>query len=158
MLEVASEKGLPVGFDPTFNQQLEVKGVTLATPNYAEAVAAAGLTSVPTAYEGHCDMLLAEAGRVLSAKWHPELMIITLGPRGMYLHSRDGQTRTIPTLAREVYDVSGAGDTVIAAAMLALLGGASHDEAAGLANFAAGIVVGRIGAATCTRQDLVAHD
>ena len=101
------------------------------------------------------DPVLRTAAETLVKIWKPELLIITLGPHGMYLVSRGGEPRVIPTRAREVYDVCGAGDTVIAAAMLALAGGASHEDAAAVANCAAGVVVGKVGTATCSPQELL---
>jgi D-beta-D-heptose 7-phosphate kinase/D-beta-D-heptose 1-phosphate adenosyltransferase len=84
------------------------------------------------------------------------MLAITLGPHGMYLVKRDMKPIIIPARAREVYDVSGAGDTVIATLMLAVVAGADYLEAAALANYAAGVVVGKIGTATCTPAELVA--
>jgi D-beta-D-heptose 7-phosphate kinase/D-beta-D-heptose 1-phosphate adenosyltransferase len=73
----------------------------------------------------------------------------------MLLVSSEHPEYHIPTRAREVFDVSGAGDTVIAVSLLALASGASHQEAAELANYAAGIVVGKLGTAACSRDDLL---
>jgi D-beta-D-heptose 7-phosphate kinase/D-beta-D-heptose 1-phosphate adenosyltransferase len=82
--------------------------------------------------------------------------LITLGDQGMLLCQRDQPPLLIPTVAREVFDVSGAGDTVIAAFTLAILAGASPLEAAMLSNHAAGLVVGKLGTATVTPEELVA--
>jgi D-beta-D-heptose 7-phosphate kinase/D-beta-D-heptose 1-phosphate adenosyltransferase len=73
----------------------------------------------------------------------------------MYLLCNDQEPAIIPTRAQEVYDVSGAGDTVIATAMLSLVSGASYYEAALLANYAAGVVVGKLGTATCTQEEVL---
>ena len=97
------------------------------------------------------------AGRALMERWQPEHLVVTLGPQGMLLLARGDRPRHVPTRAREVYDVSGAGDTVIAVLTLALAAGADHVEAAEIANYAAGVVVGKMGTATCTPEELRAH-
>ena len=82
---------------------------------------------------------------------------MTLGADGMLISRRGSVVRSIPTAARQVYDVSGAGDTVIAALTLALTSGCSLEQAAHLANAAAGVVVGKIGTATVTPGELLAY-
>ena len=146
---------IPVGFDPKENERLNMTGITLATPNYKEACAAAGLKESVIHGEPESDPVLKAAGEILMKKWDPDLLIVTLGAHGMYLLEEGMAPRIIPTRAREVFDVSGAGDTVIAAAFLCLVGGASHYEAASLANYAAGVVVGKVGTATCTPKELI---
>ena len=85
------------------------------------------------------------------------MLSITLGADGMLL-AKDGKVeKTIPTAAREVFDVSGAGDTVIASLTLALVADASLEEAAELANLAAGIVVGKVGTATASTEEIIRH-
>jgi len=148
---------IPVGFDPKDNETLKMKGITLATPNYKEACAAAGLKEAVIRREPEADPILKEAGDILLEKWDPKLLIITLGAHGMYLVAKREKPQIIPTRAREVFDVSGAGDTVISAAFLALVGGASHYDAASLANYAAGVVVGKLGTATCTPEELIEY-
>jgi len=155
VLAKAASCGVPVGLDPKSNHELPVCGIALATPNYTEACAAAGLLPREISDPPDRDERLAEAGRILMERWKPGLLIITLGPHGMYLLGPNEEPRVIPTRAREVFDVSGAGDTVIAAAMLALTAGASHYEAALLANYAAGVVVGKVGTATCSPDELI---
>jgi len=155
VLSTAAACGVAVGLDPKDNHELPVRGIALATPNYAEACSAAGLTTREITDPPDGDPRLAEAGRILMEKWNPDFLIITLGAHGMYLLGKDEPPRVIPTRAREVFDVSGAGDTVIAVAMLALAAGASHYEAAALANYAAGVVVGKVGTATCSPDELI---
>jgi len=94
------------------------------------------------------DRLLTELG--------PALLLITLGEQGMLLCRRGFAPFHIPTVAREVFDVSGAGDTVIASFTLAIAAGASPVEAAILSNHAAGVVVGKIGTATVSPEELLA--
>lgn len=152
----AAKQRVLVGLDPKDNHLFSFRGLTLATPNYREACDAAGVPMVPLESVPDYEVLLHGVGETLQAKWNAELLAITLGAHGMYLMGQGDAPRLIPTKAREVFDVCGAGDTVIATAMLAMVGGASHTEAVILANYAAGIVVGRIGAATCTPEELLA--
>ena len=120
LLSEAARRGIPVGLDPKDNRKMRFKGVTLATPNYKEALTLAGIPLPGVHRPPDADEWLALAGRRLSLEWDTELLIITLGADGMYLRGRDGKTTIIPTRAREVFDVTGAGDTVIATALLAL--------------------------------------
>ncbi len=146
---------IPVGLDPKDNHELVTEGLTLATPNYKEACFAAGLREVPLRGDLLAHENLRRAGEILKAKWQVDFLAITLGSHGMYLLPRDRAPSVIPTLAREVFDVTGAGDTVIATAMMAIAAGADYVDAALLANCAAGVVVGKLGAATCTPQELL---
>jgi D-beta-D-heptose 7-phosphate kinase/D-beta-D-heptose 1-phosphate adenosyltransferase len=100
---------------------------------------------------------LLQAADRLSDLWQTEHLMITLGPQGMLLKEKSGEVRHVTTRAREVFDVSGAGDTVIATTMLALAAGATFFEAADLANVAAGIVVAKLGTATVTPDEILAE-
>ena len=102
------------------------------------------------------DRNLIRTAEKLLRELHPALLLITLGELGMLLCQRDHAPFHIPTVAQEVFDVSGAGDTVIATFTLAVGAGASPLEAAILSNHAAGIVVGKIGTATTTPEELLA--
>lgn len=156
VLGAARRKGIPVGLDPKDNRDLRLRGITLATPNYKEAHVCAGLTPRPApAGDPLQDASLRKAAEVLMNEWTPDLLIVTLGPQGMYLAAKDRPAWVIPTRAREVFDVSGAGDTVIATCVLALAAGAAFDEAAVLGNNAAGVVVGKLGTATCSPDELL---
>ena len=88
-------------------------------------------------------------------QWRPEMLLITLGAGGMALFERDGEPHHIPTVAKEVFDVSGAGDTVIAAAVTSIAAGATPVEAAIIANHAGGIVVGKVGTASAGADELL---
>jgi D-beta-D-heptose 7-phosphate kinase/D-beta-D-heptose 1-phosphate adenosyltransferase len=124
-------------------------GLDLLTPNRREAVEMSGL-AFPSEEE-------VDFGRVCARIWarlRPENLVVTLGPDGMLISRRGRVLRRIPTAARQVYDVSGAGDTVIAALTLALTSGAGLEEAAHFANAAAGVVVGKFGTATVTPREL----
>ncbi len=134
--------------DPKEEHTPYYRGVTALTPNKKEAALAAGMPITDEAS-------LLRAGKKIVSKLKPEVLLITLGEDGMCLFSRGGRKPLkIPTVAREVFDVSGAGDTVIAAFTLARAAGASFPEAAMLANAAAGVVVGKIGVATCSPEEL----
>lgn len=123
------------------------RGITLATPNVHEAAEAAGL-------EIRDDASLHVAGNRLLERWDAEALLITRGEHGMTLFTNDGLVRHFPTAAQQVYDVTGAGDTVVAACALALAAGASLNEAALMANHAAGVVIGKLGTATLSAAEL----
>lgn len=152
-LRAARERGLIVCLDPKMRSFAHYQPVTVITPNNQEASDASG---VPIEDE----QSLTEAGRKLLASIDTRAVLITRGEEGMALFTGGGpdgaHVTHIPTVAREVYDVTGAGDTVIATLALALAGGASLEEAAVLANHAAGVVVGKVGTASLTRDELLA--
>lgn len=147
-LAAARERGLTVCLDPKLRSFVHYQPVTVITPNNQEAAEASGL-----AIED--EQSLIEAGQNLLASVDCRAVLITRGEEGMTLFTKDGVTH-IPTVAREVYDVTGAGDTVIATLALALASGASLEEAAVLANHAAGVVVAKVGTASVTRDELLA--
>lgn len=147
-LASAHEKGITVCLDPKMRNFVHYQPVTVITPNNQEAAEAAGIE-----IEG--EESLTEAGRKLLASIECRAVLITRGEEGMTLFTEDGVTH-IPTVAREVYDVTGAGDTVIATLALAIASGASLEEAAVLANHAAGVVVAKVGTASVTRDELLA--
>lgn len=154
IMDVAIRKGLPVGYDPKDDHPLAISGLALATPNFKEACVAAGESPLEPLVDPGRDPRLARAAALLLEKWSPALLAITLGSHGMYLCSCNAEPVLLPTRAREVFDVSGAGDTVIATTLLALMAGGDHVEAASLANYAAGIVCAKMGTAPCTRAEL----
>jgi rfaE bifunctional protein kinase chain/domain len=122
--------------------------VTLITPNNAEASAMSG---IPIEDENS----LIQAGEGLLERLGCRMLLVTLGESGMALFQKDMPMTTIATVARRVYDVTGAGDTVVSAIALALLAGLSPADAATLANIAAGIVVGEVGTATVAASRLI---
>jgi rfaE bifunctional protein kinase chain/domain len=124
-------------------------GVTCVAPNVHEASAASGIAIVD-------DASLERAGAQLLDRLHCRYVVITRGEHGMSLFGADGTRFTIPSVARKVFDVSGAGDTVIAVLGLALAGGASIERAMQLANFAAGAVVEKLGTATASGEEILA--
>src|SRR5436853_906102 len=147
-LAAARQSDIAVCLDPKMRSFANYQPVTVITPNHQEAAEATGL-----AIED--DASLNEAGRRLLDAIDCRAVLITRGEEGMALFTDGGEVTRIPTVAREVYDVTGAGDTVIATLALALAAGATFAEAAILANHAAGVVVGKVGTATVTRDELL---
>jgi D-beta-D-heptose 7-phosphate kinase/D-beta-D-heptose 1-phosphate adenosyltransferase len=148
-------RGLWLSLDPKPVHHLNLGGLSLITPNRKEAFELAG---IPDGYKrGNPleDARLLQAAETLLSKLQPAVLLITLGDQGMLLCCRDQQPFHIPTVAQEVYDVSGAGDTVIASFTLAIAAGASPPEAAIFSNHAAGVVVGKIGTAVVGPEELL---
>jgi len=141
--------------DPNSRHLLRYSGLTAITPNRSEAFVAAGLPYVEPADNVLSDEPLLRVGRALLRKWKPRNLLITLGEHGMCLFRPDQKPHHIPTVAQEVFDVSGAGDTAIATLVAALAAGANPVEAAELSNHASGVVVGKIGTATCSPAELL---
>ncbi len=144
---LAHRYGIPVIVDPKVAHIGRYKGATVLTPNHLEAVQAAGL-------HGDDEGTLLEAGRQLHQRLGCQAVLITRGEHGMSLVEAGGRVTHIPTVARQVFDVTGAGDTVVATLALALAGGAPMAQAARIANYAAGIVVGMVGTGTVTAAQL----
>jgi D-beta-D-heptose 7-phosphate kinase/D-beta-D-heptose 1-phosphate adenosyltransferase len=153
--ERARRAGKILAVDPNPHNPLAWQHVTVIKPNRAEAFASAGLPPAEPVDPPTADGALLEVGRVLSEKWDADNLLITLGEDGILLFRHDAPPYHAPTRAREVFDVSGAGDTVIALFTLALSAGASPSEAAEIANHASGIVVGKLGTATVTPDELL---
>jgi len=147
VVEICRKNNKVVTVDPKEEHFDYYKYVTSLTPNLKEAQNAVNV-KVKSKSE------IPNLGRMIMEKLQPKSLLITLGEDGMILFS-DNQHYHIPTTALEVYDVTGAGDTVIAVFTLALSSGATHYEAALIANFAAGIVVEKLGAATTTVKELL---
>jgi rfaE bifunctional protein kinase chain/domain len=147
VLAVAARQGRIVAVDPKVQHLPLFKGVTVVAPNHHEAAAAARLQ-----VRNEADLL--RVGRVLLRRLQVRAVLITRGEQGMSLFEAEKAVVHIPTVAREVYDVTGAGDTVMGALSLALAARADMREAAIIANYAAGVVVGKRGTATVTRGEL----
>jgi D-beta-D-heptose 7-phosphate kinase/D-beta-D-heptose 1-phosphate adenosyltransferase len=146
-MSLARARNIPVVVDPKFHNFFCYAGATVFKPNRRELEAALGATvelEADDALPGVLDRLRVEH------------LLLTLGERGMVLVSRDGETLRIPTAAREVYDVVGAGDTVTAYLASMLAAGATPAEAALIANYAAGVEVGKLGAATVSGEETLA--
>jgi D-glycero-beta-D-manno-heptose-7-phosphate kinase len=149
LLAAASEQRVPVLVDPKVGHFPLYRKVTVVTPNQLEAEQATGRT-----IQGTGD--LHAVGQRLLRMLACEAVLVTRGEQGMALFTRDGRPALIPTAAREVYDVTGAGDTVIATLALALSAGAPLAQSAMLANYAAGVVVGKVGTATASPDEVLA--
>jgi rfaE bifunctional protein kinase chain/domain len=145
MIEQARASGKPVLVDPKGDDYARYAGATLLTPNRSEMRQVVG--------RWLDDVELAAKAAGLREKLHLEALLVTRSEEGMTLFSATGATHE-PAVAREVYDVSGAGDTVIATLAVMLGGGMSLQQAMRQANLAAGVVVGKLGAATCSLQEL----
>lgn len=139
---------MPVLIDPKLRNFEAYRPATLITPNHHEALRMAGL-------EEDTDEGLLMVARAIRKRLSCDAVLITRGDRGMMLIEGDQDSINVQTVAREVFDVTGAGDTVISALAAALAAGASMTEAAVLANHAAGIVVGKLGTATATAQEVL---
>ena len=147
LTRLAAIRHIPVIVDPKVEHFSYYKGATVITPNHLEATQAAGV-------HGDDDQATNEAGAIIRQRLGCQALLITRGEKGMSLYEADGVSWHIPTQARQVYDVTGAGDTVVGTLALALATGASMRDAAVLANHAAGIVVGMVGTATLSAQQL----
>ncbi len=138
-----------VALDPKPRAGVDFSGVSLMTPNRSEALRLAGIEDVPGMPFPADDVCAA-----IHRRFAPKMLVVTLGPDGMLLGEGGRAAERIPTAAREVFDVSGAGDTVISALVLALSAGFGLREAARFANEAAGVVVGKVGTATVSPDEL----
>jgi rfaE bifunctional protein kinase chain/domain len=148
ILPLARERRIPVFVDPKVENFAVYSPITLISPNHHEAARVVRHTCLTNAE-------VEQAGREIMAMIETAYLVIKRGEQGMSLFEKSKPAVHIPTIAREVFDVTGAGDTVIAAAALALLSGASLLEAAVIANAAGGVVVGKIGTATCSPKELL---
>jgi len=146
-LAIASKRGIPVIVDPKYRNFFAYRGATIFKPNRRELESALGATMDVE----HPETLPSLVQRLGVAN-----LLLTLGERGMVLIGANGHAVRIPTTAREVYDVVGAGDTVTAYLAVMLAAGATAIEAAVIANFAAGVEVGKLGAATVGRAEVLA--
>lgn len=146
MIELARERGVPVLVDPKGRDFARYRGATALTPNLHEFEAAVGA----------CDDGLDACARAMAHNLELDGVLVTQGERGMTLYPRTGEPMHSPARAKEVFDVTGAGDTVIAAYATALAAGFEARERLLIANVAAGIVVGRLGTATVTEAELIA--
>jgi D-glycero-beta-D-manno-heptose-7-phosphate kinase len=149
LLPLARRHRVPVLVDPKVSHFALYRKVTVVTPNQLEAEQAAGRSIRDE------EDLRAVGSRILRMLGC-EAVLVTRGEHGMALFPRDGKSSLIPTAAREVFDVTGAGDTVIATLALALAAGAPLAQAAVLANHAAGVVVGKVGTATASPAEVLA--
>ena len=146
VVALARKYNVMSALDPHSDHPFNVKGISIMTPNRSEAYALARQRLEPKP-QGNGRAALLTVGKRLLSQWGLEHLLITLGAGGMALFEKDSPAdfMVIPTVAKQVFDVSGAGDTVMASIVLALLSGVSTVEACHISNVAAGVVVGRIG-------------
>jgi len=156
VLEAADKGKKLVTCDPNPKNPLEWPGIAAIKPNRLEAFAVAGLPLSPPVFPVEKDEALFRVGNILLERWNAGALLITLGEQGMILFRRGIPPYHTPTRAREIFDVSGAGDTAISLFTLGMAAGATPEESAELANHASGIVVGKLGTATCSRKELEA--
>jgi len=154
--ELCRGRGIWLSVDPKPVHRLDLSGLSLITPNRKEAFELVGLPDETRHLNPVEDPNLMQATRSLLEGLRPAVLLITLGELGMLLCEHGRPPFHIPTVAQEVFDVSGAGDTVIATFTLAIAAGASAVEAAIVSNHAAGIVVGKVGTATVAPEELLA--
>ena len=147
VMEVARRRGIPIVVDPKFRQFFEYAGATVFKPNRRELESALGAA---------VDLQNGNALPEVLARLRVDNLLVTLGAEGMVLVMKDGSSTHIPSIAREIYDVSGAGDTVTAWMGAALAAGGSIRESAQLANYAAGVEVGKPGVATVSPEEVLA--
>jgi D-beta-D-heptose 7-phosphate kinase/D-beta-D-heptose 1-phosphate adenosyltransferase len=146
-IRAARARGIPIVVDPKYRNFFEFQGTTIFKPNRRELQAAMGEWANLDSAEAQSDIVKRVGG---------EYLLLTLGEQGMALFGADGSVARVPTAARAVYDVVGAGDTVTAYLATMLAAQATAAEAAFIANFAAGIEVGKLGAATVLPAELLA--
>jgi D-glycero-beta-D-manno-heptose-7-phosphate kinase len=147
VMEVAKRRGIPVVVDPKYRQFFQYQGATVFKPNRRELESALGAA---------VDLQNGNALPEVLARLKVDNLLVTLGAEGMVLVTKDGNLTQIPSIARQIFDVSGAGDTVTAWLGTALAAGASIREAAQLANYAAGVEVGKAGVATVSPEEVLA--
>jgi len=148
IIPLAKRHGKIVAVDPKENHFSYYKGASVITPNHHEASKAVGFPITD-------EVSMVKAGDKLIKKLNLDVLLLTLGEKGMMVVQKGISPKSIPTIAQEVFDVSGAGDTVIAVYTLSMVGGGSPIVSAHIANCAAGIVVGKVGTATVERYELI---
>ncbi|NQT23022.1 MAG: bifunctional hydroxymethylpyrimidine kinase/phosphomethylpyrimidine kinase, partial [Candidatus Omnitrophica bacterium] len=148
VLSIAKRHKKIISVDPKEEHLNYYKGVTVITPNNHEASKAVG-------FKINDKISLKKAGQILLNKFKAKIAIITLGEDGMAVFEYGKPFKKIPTVAQEVYDVSGAGDTVISTFTMSLVSGATAIQAAHIANCAAGIVVGKVGISVVSEDELI---
>lgn len=151
IIRLSREKKIPVAVDPQVRHFQLYRGATVMTPNEKEASEGIGAAFPKNDAESET------IGKKIIENLELDHLLLTRSHKGMALFEKDRETVFIPTIAREVYDVTGAGDTVIAVYTAALASGASTAEATQLANTAAGVVVGKFGTATATTDEILEH-
>jgi D-beta-D-heptose 7-phosphate kinase/D-beta-D-heptose 1-phosphate adenosyltransferase len=147
VMEIARRRGIPIVVDPKYRQFFEYAGATVFKPNRRELESALGAA---------VDLKNGNVLPDVLTRLKVDNLLVTLGAEGMLLVTKDGDLTQIPSIARQIFDVSGAGDTVTAWLGAALAAGATVREAAQLANYAAGVEVGKRGVATVSPEEVLA--
>ncbi len=147
IMEIARRRGIPIVVDPKYRQFFEYAGATVFKPNRRELESALGAA---------VDLKNGNVLPDVLTRLKVDNLLVTLGAEGMLLVTKDGDLTQIPSIARQIFDVSGAGDTVTAWLGAALAAGATVREAAQLANYAAGVEVGKRGVATVSPEEVLA--
>lgn len=154
LIDCANQHNVITVLDPNPRNPMHLRGLTAMKPNRSEAFAMAGVPQTAQKGDAAEDETLKQVANIIMQNWQVKHLLISLAAQGMALFNSDGSSMVIPTRAREVYDVSGAGDTVVAATALAMAAGGDVRSAAELANYAAGVVVRQLGTATVSAQEL----
>ena len=154
LIDCANKYNIITVLDPNPRNPMKLSGLTAMKPNRSEAFAMAGIPQTSQKGDAANDESLKVVADVIMKNWQVKHLLISLAAQGMALYNNDGTSMIIPTRAREVYDVSGAGDTVVATAALALSAKSDARNAAELANYAAGVVVKQLGTATVSAEEL----
>jgi rfaE bifunctional protein kinase chain/domain len=147
IISIANNKNILVTVDPKFDNFFDYKNVTVFKPNKKETEAVLGMKIMS-------DEDISSAGERLLLELNSQYVLLTLGENGIAVFEKDGTEKRMPTKARKVADVSGAGDTVISTLTIALTAGANIYEASFLANYAAGIVCGEVGIVPIEKEKL----
>lgn len=147
--------GIPTALDPKPGNLVPVKHLTAIKPNRLEAFALAGISDPGPEGPPEDDPALRKAAEIIEEQWAPDFLLLSLAAQGLGIFRDRKWHKLIPTRAREVFDVSGAGDTVTATFVLACTSGADAALAAEIANCAAGVVVGKVGTAPIMKEELV---
>ncbi len=155
LADLAKEHGIITSLDPHPGHAMEIQNLSVMTPNRNEAFGLAGLYCYDPVSPVEEDANLKTVANRILKSWNVDSLLITLGAQGMALFRKKKPLHAIPTKAKEVFDVSGAGDTVISIYTLCRAAGADEREAAEIANHAAGIVVGKVGTAVTSPEELL---
>ncbi|MBQ9755013.1 MAG: D-glycero-beta-D-manno-heptose-7-phosphate kinase [Lentisphaeria bacterium] len=147
--------GIPTALDPKPGNLTPVRHLTTIKPNRLEAFALAGISDPGPSGSPENDAALRKAAEIIEDQWQPEYLLLSLAAQGLGIFKEHKWHKLIPTRAREVFDVSGAGDTVTATFVLASTAGADAATAAEIANCAAGVVVGKVGTAPIMKDELI---
>jgi D-beta-D-heptose 7-phosphate kinase/D-beta-D-heptose 1-phosphate adenosyltransferase len=155
IVQLARDQRKVIAADPNPRHHIAWHGLSVVKPNRSEAFHAAGIPWTEPTDSVADDEALQKVGATLMERWDTQLLLITLGEQGMMLFQRGQTPHHVPTKARQVFDVSGAGDTAIALFTLAITAGATPLEAAEIANHGSAVVVGKLGTATVSREELL---